>query len=187
MATIIGRLGMLSAGLLSIAPAGASPFEDAARQIAQEHIMPLLSEPKLIDAVKMQNKTHADLTQAEIDALDQKWRAGDAALTGTVLGTDLSQHLAQVREGSSGMFTEIFVMDNKGLNVGQSDPTSDYWQGDEAKWQETYLKGPDAMHLSEVEEDESSQTFQVQISLPVVSDGAVIGALTAAVNAEFLE
>jgi hypothetical protein len=40
------------------------------------------------------------------------------------------------------MITEMFVMDAKGLNVGQSDVTSDYWQGDEAKWQKTYGAGP---------------------------------------------
>jgi hypothetical protein len=43
------------------------------------------------------------------------------------------------------------------------------------------------MHLSDVEEDESSQTFQMQISIPVVDGGTVIGAVTVGVNAEMLE
>jgi hypothetical protein len=42
------------------------------------------------------------------------------------------------------------------MNVGQSDVRSDCWQGDEAKWQQTYLKGADAIHIGEVEFDESS-------------------------------
>jgi hypothetical protein len=84
------------------------------------------------------------------------------------------------------MYTEIFVMDNKGLNVGQSDVTSDYWQGDEAKWQKTYQVGPDAIHVSDVEQDESSQVFQAQVSVPVVDGGQVIGAVTVGVNVDAL-
>jgi uncharacterized phage infection (PIP) family protein YhgE len=38
------------------------------------------------------------------------------------------------------------VKDNKGLNVGQSDVTSDYWQGDEAKWKKSYKMGAGAVH-----------------------------------------
>ena len=38
------------------------------------------------------------------------------------------------------------MKDNKGLNVGQSDVTSDYWQGDEAKWKKSYKMGAGAVH-----------------------------------------
>lgn len=79
-------------------------------------------------------------------------------------------------------------MDNKGLNVAQSEITSDYWQGDEEKWQDTYLKGPSAYLIGEIEEDESTQMFQSQISHSVVdpSSGKVIGAITIGVNVEAL-
>jgi hypothetical protein len=78
-------------------------------------------------------------------------------------------------------------MDDKGLNVGQSSMTSDYWQGDEAKWQKTYAVGADAFHVSEVEFDESSQSYQVQISTTISQDGQPIGAITLGVNAEMIE
>ena len=71
-------------------------------------------------------------------------------------------------------------MDMKGLNVGQSDVTSDYWQGDEAKWQKTYGVGPSAVLIDEVEFDDSSQTYQSQVSIAVV-------AVTVGVNVEMLE
>ena len=79
-------------------------------------------------------------------------------------------------------------MDAKGLNVGQSDVTSDYWQGDEDKWQRTYPVGPDALLIGEVEQDESTQRFQTQVSLSVVdpADGAVIGAVTVGIDVETL-
>ena len=99
-----------------------------------------------------------------------------------------AEFLRAKKEASKGLFTEIFVMDNKGLNVGQSDVTSDYWQGDEAKWQKTFLVGPKAIHISDVKKDESTQTYQSQLSLPVVdpANNQVIGAITLGVNVEQL-
>ena len=79
-------------------------------------------------------------------------------------------------------------MDAKGLNVGTSDVTSDYMQGDEGKWQKTYLVGPDATFIDEVEFDESSKTFQSQVSTTVVdpATGKAIGAVTIGMNVEKL-
>jgi hypothetical protein len=79
-------------------------------------------------------------------------------------------------------------MDNKGLNVGQSDVTSDYWQGDEAKWQKTYSVGPAAVFVDKIEQDESTQKFQTQVSISVVdpAGGAVIGAVTVGLDVEML-
>ena len=79
-------------------------------------------------------------------------------------------------------------MDNKGFNVGQSDPTSDYWQGDEDKWQKTYLAGPYAMFIDEIEMDESTQTFQSQLSLSIADPdtGQVIGVVTVGVDVDLL-
>lgn len=177
----------LSVLLFSSFSASANEYADSATALANDTIKPWLQNPLVINAVKAQNEKHAGLSQADVDALDQKWRGGDSALIDGVLNNELSQYLQGVKNDGQGLYTEIFVMDNKGLNVGQSDKTSDYWQGDEAKWQQTYSVGADSIHLSDIEEDESSQTFQMQISLPVVDGGAPIGAVTVGVNAEMLE
>lgn len=150
-----------------------------------------MSDPAVLDAVKAQNAKHATLSAEEIESLDQQWRAettaADAPLITSVMTNDLSGYLSGLKEAGAGMYTEIFVMDSKGLNVGQSDVTSDYWQGDEAKFIETFPVGPDAVHVSDVEFDESSQTFQVQVSVPVVDAGAPIGAVTVGLNADALQ
>jgi hypothetical protein len=80
-------------------------------------------------------------------------------------------------------------MDNKGLNVAQSDVTSDYWQGDEAKWKKSFLAGPDGLFIDEVEFDESTQTYQAQVSVSIADpdSGEAIGAITVGVNVELLE
>ena len=84
------------------------------------------------------------------------------------------------------MIAEVFIMDAQGLNVAASAVTSDYWQGDEAKFQQTYGVGPDAVHISEVELDESTQTYQAQVSLSLTdpATGALIGAVTFGLNAQ---
>ena len=181
------------AAFAATAPAMANDYNDALSALANDKVRAIAANPVVIAAVRAQNEKHAGLTQDQIDAMDQAWRAEvGAAATPTitpVLEHEASQELATARDESEGLFTEIFVMDDKGLNVAASDVTSDYWQGDEAKWQETYAKGADAVHLSEVELDESTQSYQSQVSVAVVDpeSGAAIGAVTFGVNVEFLE
>ena len=78
---------------------------------------------------------------------------------------------------------EIILMDDKGLNVGQNDLTSDYWQGDEAKFQKSYGAGAGAVFVDAPEKDESTQMLQSQASLTIVDEsGKPIGAITIGVN-----
>ena len=79
-------------------------------------------------------------------------------------------------------------MDNHGLNVAQSVETSDYWQGDEAKWQKTYGNGSGDIHISEVEFDESTGSYQSQVSMPIKdpATGELIGAITFGINVQSL-
>lgn len=166
----------------------ANDFMDELKALASGKIAEIAGSSQVIEAVKAQNKETAGHDQAKIDELDKTWRAEtdatDQPMIDAVLENDLSAYLADVQDGSDGLFTEIFVMDAKGLNVGQSDVTSDFWQGDEAKWKETFLKGKGAIHVSELEEDESTQMVQSQVSVSVTdpASGETIGAVTFGVN-----
>lgn len=187
--TLISTLALAT---LLAAGAHADPLQDAARAAASSKIHDALATPVVIDAIKAQNTAHAAFTQADVDRLDGQWRKetkGGGPLTSKVLGNALSTYLKKVQADSAGLYTELFVMDNKGLNVGQSGMTSDYWQGDEAKWKKTYLAGPDAVFVDEVQFDESSQMFQVQVSVSITdpANGKVIGAATVAIDADKLE
>jgi len=178
---------------LSFAPAQANEYAAGLNKLAQEQIKVFAQSPEVISAIKAQNAETAGFDEAKIIELDKKWRAetdvSDQPMIESVLGRTVSKQLADVQDASDGLFTEIFVMDAKGLNVGQSEVTSDYWQGDEAKWKETFLVGPDALHLGDVEEDASTQTFQSQVSMAVTDpdSGSVIGAITVGVNVELVE
>jgi hypothetical protein len=175
-----------------LAVANAADIEGPVKALVDSQVRGWISDPVVVDAVKAQNAKNAGLTQADIDALDQQWRAETSAsakpLIEQTLASALSGYLKNLKDGSQGLYTEIFVMDNKGLNVGQSDVTSDYWQGDEDKWQKTYPAGPDAMLIDGVEQDESTQRFQTQVSLSIVdpANGEAIGAVTIGIDVETL-
>lgn len=168
-------------------PAQSTGYTDRAERIKANSFTTWINTPIVLDAVKAQNEKHADITEEEILALDKKWRDGDEELISSVLENELSYYLRDVKNSHPELYTEIFVIDSKGLNVGQSDVTSDYWQGDEAKWMETYEGGPDSMHISHIEDDASSQKTQLQISLPILDKGIVIGAVTIGLNAKMLQ
>lgn len=156
-------------------------------------LRPLLTDPALIAAIQAQNQTSAALSDADIMALDTAWRAEVGTATtptiSKVQAVPASALLRDAKAASEGLIAEIFAMDDRGLNVAMSDVTSDYWQGDEAKWQETFLKGADARHLSDVDFDESTQSYTVQVSLPVVDPATAkpIGAVTFGIDVEALD
>lgn len=160
----------------------------AVTDYANANIKTWISDKAVVEAIKAQNAENASLAQGDIDALDQKWRAGvdggDTAIIDEVLGNSLSGFLRDKQMASNGVITEIFVTDDKGLNVGQSDVTSDYWQGDEAKWQKTYGTGDaQAIFVDEAEKDESTQMLQSQVSMTIADEtGAPIGAITVGIN-----
>ncbi len=166
-------------------------YADRLRALGEAQIRAAAQNPLVIAAIEAQNKITASYDAARIDALDKQWRAEvDAAthpLIDATLGNEASKYLGQVQAEAEGLFTEIFVMDAKGLNVAQSTVTSDYWQGDEDKFTESFGKGPTAVHIGEIEEDESTQTFQSQVSLPIVdAAGVPIGAITVGVDLSIL-
>ncbi len=186
---------ILAISLLASALAFPAFAEEAyvapAKKFMNDEIKPWLSDALVINAIKAQNEEHAGLDEAGIEELDQKWRAevdgaGSEMIDG-VLSNELSAFLQEKAEASDGLITEIFIMDNKGLNVGQSAVTSDYWQGDEGKFQKSYDAGADALFVDEAEKDESTQQLQSQASMTISdADGNPIGAITVGINLDKL-
>ena len=185
-------LAAAAAVAITAADAAEGPHVAPLVEYAQSTISGWMADPIVVDAIRAQNERHASLSDAEIEALDQQWRtevdAASRPLIDEMMARALSDWLKSKREDSQGFVTEVFVMDMKGLNVGQSDVTSDYWQGDEAKWQETYLKGPGMIFVDEIEQDESTQMLQSQVSMSVIDPetNEVIGAVTVGVNVDQL-
>ena len=173
-------------------PACADDYRSAMQSYLETRIMGWASDPVLIDAVLAQNARTADLTQAEIDALDLTWRAevgtSDAPTITPVIAGPAADFLRARVADAGGTMTEVFVMDARGLNVAASEATSDFWQGDEDKFTQTFSVGPGAVHFGEIAFDEFSQRYQGQVSIALTDPATrtVIGAMTVGLDAESL-
>ena len=184
------RLTAAASAMLFALPAFANDAEGKMRSYLESEIMTWAGNPVLIEAIRAQNVSTSEYTQDQIDAMDQTWRA-EVGLTQSdtidpVLNNAAADFLRTVVGDAGGVITEVFMMDARGLNVAASNVTSDYWQGDEEKFTETYPHGAGAVHFGEIEFDESSQTYQGQISFSMVDPATqdVVGAMTVGVNAE---
>lgn len=147
-----------------------------------------MANPILAVTLNGQNKQHAGLTDAQILQLDDQWvkerQAEDQPLISARLSSPLSIFLLRVQALSEGIYTEIIVTDNRGLNAGQNVTTSDYWQGDEDKFKKTYEVGPDAVFIDKPEFHEATKTWRVQVNMTVTDPVSreKIGAATVDVN-----
>jgi hypothetical protein len=180
-----------TAVMLSVFPflAAAGTIEDSMKSYVETEVRARLADPIIVTAISGANAANAALSPTDIQTLDGQWRAEvgkDSTLIKGIAENPTSAVLRDLVAVSDGKVTEVILMDAQGLNVAVSDVTSDYWQGDEDKFTQTYAVGPTAMHISEVEFDESSQTYQAQVSFTVTdpATGQAIGAATIGLNAE---
>ena len=182
-AALVAALALAGTAAADTPPEG---WRDAIDAAVLPAIADILAEPIVEYTVLAQNTRFAGFGQDRVDALDTQWRAEreqDAQpLISAVLSNPVSTYLTRVQAQAIGLYTEIFVMDDLGLNVGQSNISSDFWQGDEAKWLETCAKGPGSVFVDEPELRDDIGAWVVQVNVSIDKDGAAIGASTFEVN-----
>lgn len=183
------RSTLFALSVLTAPMAQAAEIPPAMSQYIYDDLMKWINDAQIVKAITAQNGVTGGLTEAEIIAKDEVWRAevGSARspMVDTVVNAPLSLFLREHLGQSGGRITEVFVMDHLGLNVASSGVTSDYWQGDEAKFKQTFNKGAGSVFVDEIDLDESTQTYQGQVSFAVTdpATGNVIGAITVGLNA----
>jgi len=112
-------------------------------------------------------------------SVEDHTKAGEALIKKVREG-EVSKFLTEQMEKAEpkGAVTEIFVMDGWGWNVGQTGGTSDFYQGDEPKWQKPFAAGEN--DVSDVEEEDGVKF--AQISVPIKDGDKIIGAATIGVD-----
>jgi hypothetical protein len=151
-----------------------------------KHLLPHSTDAVFVKAVEAQNAKK--MTLEDIQAVDKKWMAAEEKMPiQTELQTnDCAKALTKIVEALKGV-SESFVMDDKGANVCMSGLTSDYWQGDEAKWQKSFNETKGGVDAGKVTFDKSANTNLQQVSLPILGKGGkVIGAVTWGLQVEQL-
>lgn len=198
-----GFLPRFNQHIYACAPEGFQ-ISEYEREKVKNRVMPLMQQwatlPEVITALMAQNDNQSTSSQPtdlqltarqqailEKDALWQReFKAGNFSLSASLMGIPLSQQLRQFKTRSQGLITEIILMDARGANVAISDMTSDYWQGDEAKFLLSFNKSPEELFFEPVGYDESTRRFQVHVSLPIYAPDieTSIGVLTVGVDIE---
>lgn len=155
-------------------------------ELANATLADIGKDPVIVKAVKDQNAKAMTLDQ--IKAKDNEWKntPGIADYMKAIMESECGRHLRGIQESES-FYAEIFVMDNQGANVAMTDKTSDFWQGDEAKFQKSFNNGNGAVFVDEVEFDDSAQTYLVQVSVPVIDGDKTIGAITFGIDVDQIQ
>ncbi len=162
-----------------------------------EDLMPLINkhlpaiskvaeDPIVIAAIAAQNAEAISLD--EIKKRDAQWMAttGVNDTMKAMMQSPAAKALEKF-ESSQAFYFESFAMDNQGANVAMTNKTSDYWQGDEEKFTESFKGGAGEVYVAKPKFDESAQAYLVQISIPVKAEGKTIGVITVGVNLDELE
>lgn len=150
---------------------------DKVKAYVVKSLIPLISNKIFIEETKKQNAKNISLD--EIKKIDKEWQAAEDLLPiqEELTTNACAEEINKIIKANPAI-KEAFVMDNKGAVVGENDLTSDYWQGDEEKWQNSFKEGKGGVDVGKVKFDKSANTQLQQISLPIVDGDKVIGAIT---------
>jgi hypothetical protein len=135
----------------------------------------IAGDPQLLSAVTAKNSSGE--TAEDIQRKDREWIANPKAPLRAELtrGACADRLRSLVQEDT--FVVEAFVTDAQGALVCATRETSDYWQGDEAKWQKTYGEGK-RLFIDEAAQDTSTGVYAIQLSTLISSGSQKAGALT---------
>lgn len=185
-----GFLPAFNQQVQSCAPGG-SPLNALERhhlkQLVRLHLQRWGRSQALLDGLRRQPRQ--SLLPADINRLDQQWRAEldktEQPLIDSVRQLPASALLEAIQRQYAPLFNELFLTDQHGLIAGMSRVTSDYWQGDEAKFSSTRTLQANQLLIEAIDYDGSTQSFQVQVSVPLHDpQSGFLGALTLGINIE---
>ena len=150
----------------------------------------LAHDPILIES----NRIYDQLPDAlgRIERIDREWTsAEEEAITPAmrrIIENDLSTALRmnfelkdyyRKRYGYE-LYSEVFLTNKYGVNVAQTQKTSDFYQADEQWWQEAKKHG---IYVSDVEYDQSAEVYSLNVCSAINgSNGEFLGVIKAVLN-----
>ncbi len=114
----------------------------------------------------------------ELDRLGREWPtlSETAEPMASVLNNPLSAELRRMMDFHP-FPKEIFVTGRYGQLVAATGRTSDFYQRGEAWWDEAYADGKGRIYIPEIGWDSSSQVWSLDVCLPIMKGGEVIGVI----------
>jgi hypothetical protein len=141
----------------------------------------IAARPKIIAAVAEQNALNRSLE--EIQQIDADWQSQKelTPFKESLEANPAGQILRSFVTRATKMYAEALLTDNQGALVAAYPAPSDYWQGDEEKFQVPWSSGQ--LHVGRIRFDESTQVYASPVSVLVFDDaGSQIGVLVMGVR-----
>ena len=140
------------------------------------------ANPVVVEAVLAQNK------KGPIPGMDNaKWKTvpeNDAVVQGFIKN-DVAKFLNAEMANTDGICTGAFLNAAQGEKVAFSDKTGSYIHKGSAKFDAPFASGKSWQGKPEL--DDSGKVYEIQISVPVLSEGKPIGVLVVELNGTKLE
>lgn len=140
------------------------------------------ASPIVVDAVIAQN------VKGPIPGMDNaKWKTvpeGDAIVQG-LINNETAKFLKAEMAKTDGICTGAFLNAANGEKVAFTDKTGSYIHKGSAKFDVPFTSGK--VWQGKPELDDSGKTYEIQFSVPVLSDGKAIGALVVELDGTRLE
>ena len=134
-------------------------------RLMTERLIPALAGLGVDKFLQDEADNNRQLSEEDIAALDKQWQkelsSADFSLIRRIELQPFSHRLQQLQQNSAGLFSEIYVTDRRGLNLAESQPTSDYNQADEEAFM-AVMNARDGRYTGPISYDESSHRFQVK-------------------------
>ena len=162
----MGLISVLFVGtIVSLALFSKDKREDAIYALLVEEtdmLIEFIKSEEFLNTIKMYYERNRDLSYKEIYDLDDRWIKSDSshALVKNISENNLSELLIGYLQTTVHL-KEIFVTDIYGLNIGMTNKTSDYYQADEAWWEDIYKNG--LYKIGTIEYDASAQVWSYPI------------------------
>lgn len=181
-------VGMLAFSTLSLSQESLS--QSQIQDVIKDKISGVVkmgSHSLIVKAVMEQNAKSLSLDT--IKKTDDEWKATKdlTPFKISLQKTPVGNFLKRKMELNKSIYSEAFLTDNQGANVTAFPATSDYWQGDESKWTESFNNGDGKVYIGDVELDESSGSYATQVSVPVNKNGKTIGVLVIGIKLSYIE
>ncbi len=132
-------------------------------------LRPVLMQSIVFEEVGVSNQKNKNLSIEEILALDEKFQSsnGNGHFAEQFLTNRTAKTLIEFQEDNPA-FSEIFITDKFGLNVAQTNKTSDFYQADEKWWVDSFNDGRGKEHHGLIEFDESAQAEAISLYIPII-------------------
>lgn len=128
-------------------------------------LTPLLHHPLILQALTEANQNHNLLDQQQLEQKAQRIETSTAEME-QLERNEAALELLRIQSTNPGI-SELFITDQFGLNVAQTNTTSDYYQADEDWWNRTYHNGRGEFWRGELEFDQSANAESISLYIPI--------------------